>query len=791
MIRPRIFGLSCLITISTCISPLIDLLETMETFPSSVVFYNATYNYDPTVSAVTGYEEVSLLSVLAGHSNRNSPQLLLNLEIADAYWLARMSQPGAWLSNTTFETIYPPIENLVNRMIESAGIKGVVVFDPSVTCTSAIANTASAAENLLPIAFRPSDPTSLYSRLVLNGPKLSVLRNLVGMFNGNISGSVKRDAYTWAVNEFIVSNKTDARNLGYYVDYFWTTNPGNTENGNGWSKATISNIDYVVAQRGFFFDLGVWDDEAPVDEPLQPLGSDLAAFRYMLSAAVTATNGQDIIRMRGFTPWAYKYVSPHGKHGGVEAEWATCKIISAYNTLDDGDACCIGNMANAAFWSLAPISDRYIQAPPPSKNLLQQKGYINSEGSVVGNRLYYMFYQGDFDSAAWVYSQLMTRWDDPARGQVPIGWPIDAGLASRFPLVWPILFGTQNAENDTLITGDSGAGYLNPTMLYGDARRNESGLSDGLEPWRQLNEALNRQFNIRFTGFSISGDAPQPTAFDDAFFSNFSSFGVVNQGWPKLEAYLNGNTPILTQWDIAADVPTASATISSYVKSSQSTPTWMMFRSVLTSPSYLKAVAANASDISGGAAIAVTPYEISALMRISLGGNNENTVTYINDTLPSAATAGSLQSFNVTVRNDGWNVLTSLNHALLVTVDEIQKLERVSGERADWVANGFEALDRGPGTTQGIRRFLSRAGYVGKKREKVVFEQSLFPLPSDLLISDFVVIPATVQLPAIGDTTVGSLVKVSYQLAQVNANGSIMPFEQFGNIKWTTSLLIE
>ena len=770
----------------------------IQALPTNVVFYNATYNYEPSVTTVAGYEEVTLLSVLAGHSNRNFPQLLLNLEVADQDWLERMQIPGMWLSNTTFENISPPIENLVNRLLTSVGIRGVVLFDPNITCTSAIANTAAAAEDLLPIAFRPEDPTSLYSRLVLNGPKLLVVRNLVGMFNGSISGSVKRDAYTWAVDEFIVQNKTDPTHLGYYVDYYWTKNPAHTENGNGWSKATISNIDYTIARRGFFFDLGVWADEAPIDEPDQPLGSDLAAFRYMLSAAVTATSGQEIIRMHGFTPWAYKYVQPNGKHGGVEAEWATCKIISAYNTLDDGDACCIGNMANAAFYSLAPLLDRYVQAPPPSFSLLQRKGFLTPEGTVIGNRLYYMFYQGDFDSSAWVYSQLMSRWEDPARGQVPIAWPIDPGLAARFPLVWPILFSTQNVENDTLTTGDSGAGYLNPTMLYGEARVNESGLSDGLEPWRQLNTALNRQFNIRFTGFSISGDAPQPHPSDDAVFANFSSFGLVNQGWPELSAYLNGNLPVITQWDIETDVPSASNTIASYVKHDQSAPTWMMFRSVLTSPSYLSSVAKNVSLISNGSAIPVTPYELSALMRISFGGSNDNFVTYLNDSLPIAASPGTLQSFNVTIRNDGWNILHASNHSLVVTVEEIQRLESslpLYTNRASYIASGLEALDRGSaGATQSTRRSLARAGYLGHSPEKVLpYKQLQFPLPSDLLVSGFIVIPASVQLPSLENTSsVGAIITVSYQLAEIDTEGRITKtFDELGNIAWLSTILLD
>ena len=35
---------------------------------------------------------------------------------------------------------------------------------------------------------------------------------------------------------------------------------------------------------------------------------------------------------------------------------------------------------------------------------------------------YLAYYAGDYDGSAWLYSQLKQNWDDPRRGQVPIGW---------------------------------------------------------------------------------------------------------------------------------------------------------------------------------------------------------------------------------------------------------------------------------------------------------------------------------------------------------------------------------
>jgi hypothetical protein len=100
------------------------------------------------------------------------------------------------------------------------------------------------------------------------------------------------------------------------------------------------------------------------------------------------------------------------------------------------------------------------------KEQMIQEGLLYANGSVVGNRLYYMFYVGDYDSAAWLYSQFWSHWNDTARGSVPLGWGVDPELSLRFPTIFPFLYDSLTA-NDVLITGDSGPGYINPTQLYG------------------------------------------------------------------------------------------------------------------------------------------------------------------------------------------------------------------------------------------------------------------------------------------------------------------------------------
>jgi hypothetical protein len=77
-------------------------------------------------------------------------------------------------------------------------VKGVVLYDPAVPATSNIASTIAGVESLLPVAYRPAGgATSVYSQLVTSG-LLQVKQSLVGMFNGNRTGSAKCDAYLWA-----------------------------------------------------------------------------------------------------------------------------------------------------------------------------------------------------------------------------------------------------------------------------------------------------------------------------------------------------------------------------------------------------------------------------------------------------------------------------------------------------------------------------------------------------------------------------------------------------------------
>ena len=324
-----------------------------------------------------------------------------------------------------------------------------------------------------------------------------------------------------------------------------TTLSDTSSSGSDYLLTTTTNHDYFIARKAFFFDLSIWSDETPNDEPWQPLGSDRKTLDAVLSAAHAAAGAETMIHMGGFTPWHFKYVSDgmcssRCKHPGVATEWATVVVTSSYNVFADADACCgVGTMANAALWqhhplpwrnSSSPDDDQHIlrqpsQSPPPISELIA-RGYVTKDEQsgelVVARKPFAAFYAGDYDSAAWVYNKAKRLFfNDDIDSQrlprkVPIGWALDPELSQRFPPIWPLLYGAAQEGLDFFIAGDSGAGYVNPGAL-----------PNGGKAWIAWNKEWYEKFDLNFTGFVIEGDAPRLSNVTDAMYAAFSTAGIV------------------------------------------------------------------------------------------------------------------------------------------------------------------------------------------------------------------------------------------------------------------------
>jgi len=337
------------------------------------------------------WDHFHVVSALQGIVNRENPLLYIKYVVnkytkknVDGYWFKKFIDKNGWLENVDTETITDIVELVTNF---KSYLNGAVVYDPNVPATSNVASTVAGVEDLLPIRYDTS-PNSLYTKLIIEGPQLCVVKSLIkedgsSLFTGkeNIpgtdiksSGSAKCDAYLWMKHFYIDAGLCNTEWAAYYVDYFWKES---------WQKAVpnhhcLINHDFFISKKAFFFDFSPWGDEVPNDDKLQPLGTDLDTFKKILLSAYNKRSKLKMLHIGGFVPWAYKYTTESDcSHDPVSSEWEYGKIISAYNGFMDADAIGFGAMANASFYKHYPLEKEYPQNWI-SKNELEDCGLISS-----------------------------------------------------------------------------------------------------------------------------------------------------------------------------------------------------------------------------------------------------------------------------------------------------------------------------------------------------------------------------------------------------------------------------
>ncbi|HYG33573.1 MAG TPA: GxGYxYP domain-containing protein, partial [Clostridia bacterium] len=450
-------------------------------------------NLQVPTNAVRIWDTMHVLASLQGLVNRESPQLYLFYcsefgVDTDQFWFDWFRGEDGWLKNSAIKPI-PTLEETIKTFRKF--FLGLVVYDPAVPATSILASTAAGCDDLLPVRYDPA-PGSVFDLLVRQ-MKLPVKLWLVNQdgtskFTGQgrvpdidepSSGSAKIDAYRWAIKRYLASGRCTPGIAAYYIDAFWLQHPQAA----GPTMHTLSNHDYFIARRAFFFDLSPWGDETPNDDPKQTLGLDRKVFLEVMRALHDQAKG-GVIKVGGFTPWPFKYTShaqPPGKHEGVPSEWEFGRLISQFNGYMEADAAGLSAMANASFSQHYPLAARYSQPnPKPTIRDWKASGHATAEGKVA-KKLFVGHYVGDYDAPAWLYKAVPTFFPDRTRGQVPLGWAFDPNLADRAPQA--LVYAYRHATtNDFFIAGDSGAGYLNPRAL---TVRPDSGLPSGLKVWTE------------------------------------------------------------------------------------------------------------------------------------------------------------------------------------------------------------------------------------------------------------------------------------------------------------------
>jgi hypothetical protein len=574
------------------------------------------------------WDTMHVLAVLQGLANRAAPRFYLfycaSFGInADQFWFDWFRGEDGWLKDAQVR----PLSGVAEAVATFRdAFDGLAVYDPNVPATSNVASTAAGVERLLPVRFDAA-PDSLFTLLTrqLNLPvKLWLVnpdsspkftgRGTLPDFNLPSSGSSKVDAYRWAAERWLKTRHCAPGVAAYYIDAFWLRRPGNSAPDN-----TLSNHDWFVARRAFFFDLSPWGDEPPVDDPTQPLGADRRCLLAILRDLYDCAAG-GIIKIGGFPPWLYKYTTHDGagKHDGVPTEWEFVRLTSQFNAYDEGDAPGLGAMANASFFQHYPLKPRYPQPnPKPTLAQWQARGFVTADGRVA-KKLFVGHYAGDYDAPSWLYRAVPAFFRDPARGTVPLAWAFDPNLADRAPQALAYAYRHATA-NDFFIAGDSGAGYLNPRGL---TFRPDSALPSGLRAWQEHCHRCFEQWGMTITGFMIDGASGASTETEFAAYHEFSPDGLGThfEKGPAMRA----GVPTCPEMDLPAEAEQAAQAIAERAAKLAGRPGFLWERSILKSPAWYAEVSHRLREQHPDAAIEIVdPYTFFGLIRLHFNQRSE------------------------------------------------------------------------------------------------------------------------------------------------------------------------
>jgi hypothetical protein len=538
--------------------------------------HNISYNYDV----------FTFIASLQGLENRSGNRLYINYCGNDGFWFdyikenSNLFQGQKVIQLTSFKALLKAF---------AKDIKGVVLWDETVPATSNVAATICGVEGWIPVR-KSTAEGSLYHQVVLHGYRFPVKKDLTGMFTGvglipgsntPTTGSRKCDAYLWAKEQYLDKGLCNDSLMGYILDAWPYVKPFKAKS---LGNSMVANHDYLIAKKAFFFDLSPWGDEPPVDDQSQPLGADLNTFKKILLSQYQLNGGKKITTICGFTPWQFKYTTTRnaGKHGGVATEWEQVRLQSAYNAILDADAPSPMDIANASVFCHFPLKKAYFQNPDERPRTKE-----------VENKSYILIYMGDWDGSAWTAGVLPGLWADTCRGSIPLMWAVNPNLSERIPMVFDWLY-RHKTRNDYLSSGDSGAGYLNPSLLLEAERRPVSGLPSGMDTWIKFNQYYFKKFDLSIVGFIINGRQPINMAVQMAY-AQFATTGVAYLPHsPGISNVVHG-VPFITQaLDIPANMEQATQLIYQRTKGMPApggqlkAPHFYVYRAIRFSPTRVK-----------------------------------------------------------------------------------------------------------------------------------------------------------------------------------------------------------
>ncbi|MBQ8752794.1 MAG: hypothetical protein IJZ13_06795, partial [Clostridia bacterium] len=263
----------------------IDTESMRERLPSREMYYDATKF---TVS-------------LQGLENRNGVSIYMQDHTTDEWLTFFRAQQDGLLYGKKIVTL-KNLDAVLNKLGDKIKAHGIVVWDPTQPFTSNIATTVCGVEGYLPVMYSEEED-SLYMQLTEEYGASIVKMDLRGRFIGkkgtkiwdtNVasSGSAKCDAYLWAMEKYVKTDKTSKAYIAYMTDFYPLSENGTGEYlDNSVYETYLPDQDYVVANKIFTFDLSVWSDEPATDDPSQPAGRDYQTLKTLLEYQYERNNG--------------------------------------------------------------------------------------------------------------------------------------------------------------------------------------------------------------------------------------------------------------------------------------------------------------------------------------------------------------------------------------------------------------------------------------------------------------------------------------------------------------------
>lgn len=466
---------------------------------------NTVFNLNATE---TTYDVLLLSSCLQGLVNRDAVRLfILYDDKTDAYWLDYLSKEQRILSNKEVIEI-KSVESLLETFKDFYG--GFCLWDALVPATENVACTVSGVENLLPLR----KYGVLYNYLSQK-EGFEAKKDLSGMFTGEgiipesdtkSTGSAKNDAYIWAKEKYLDKGLTNPTLMAYHLDAFSFEKSGVFNSYYAISQCFLLNKDYYVKNKAFFWDLTCLNNVTPNDDISQPLGTDLKTLRQLLQSQNNLANGEVTV-IGGFVPWYIKYTSSsgYGDEGQVApetAEWTFSRVFGEYYAIKDADAFGQTSLANASIYSqiekMPEVTQRRYKTDAELYDYCVEQGYIDASGDVVSNN-YVCVYMGDYDSSAWIMTNMPTIMNDENLGFIPMCFPVNASIYDRAGFIYNYMF-EHFSENSNVrfIADHNGYGYLDIVSL------NESqGIKGNVEGYFEKTREFNSMYGLSAQSFLI------------------------------------------------------------------------------------------------------------------------------------------------------------------------------------------------------------------------------------------------------------------------------------------------